>query len=109
MTNKFTMREMIEKTIAVYQGLYDTALAEEQAEADALAVRRIKRNLKKTYKPAFGAAVKHVEPIPKRPKVKLIKEKASKAESPEIEDEIKVEETTKVDIKSEAPDADQKS
>ncbi|MGA6101023.1 glycosyltransferase [Psychrobacter pocilloporae] len=109
MTNKFTMREMIEKTIAVYQGLYDTALAEEQAEADALAVRRIKRSLKKTYKPAFGAAVKHVEPIPKRPKVKLIKEKASKAESPEIEDEIKVEETTKVDIKSEAPDADQKS
>lgn len=106
MTNEFTMREMIEKTLAIYQNLHTDALAEEQAKADALAVRRIKKVLKKASKPAFGAAVKHVEPVPKRQKVKLIKEKANKAESPEI---IKVAETTKADIKSEVANADQKS
>ncbi|WP_227685697.1 glycosyltransferase [Psychrobacter sp. NZS113] len=46
MTNKFTMREMIEETLNVYQNLSDMALAEEQAEADAAAVRRIKKYLK---------------------------------------------------------------
>lgn len=38
------MREMIEKTLNVYQNLSDMALAEEQAEA----VRRIKKYLKPT-------------------------------------------------------------
>ena len=50
MTNKFTMREMIEETIAVYQDLYDTTLAEEQAEADAAALSRIQKSLKKPSK-----------------------------------------------------------
>jgi acetyl-CoA carboxylase carboxyltransferase component len=40
------MREMIEETLNVYQNLSDMALAEEQAEADAAAVRRIKKYLK---------------------------------------------------------------
>ncbi|MBE0441452.1 MAG: glycosyltransferase [Psychrobacter sp.] len=48
MTNQFTMREMIVKTLAVYQDLYDTALAEEQSEIDAAAVKRIKKHLKPT-------------------------------------------------------------
>ncbi len=76
MTNKFTMREMIEKTLEVYQSLHDTALAEEQAEADAIAVRRIKRSLKKASKPALNVAVKNIEPIAKNPKIKLTKEKS---------------------------------
>ena len=50
MTNKFTMREMIEETIAVYQDLYDKTLTEEQAEADAAALSRIQKNLKKPSK-----------------------------------------------------------
>ena len=54
MTNKFTMREMIEKTLAVYQGLHDIALAEEQAAIEAAAVRRIKKVLKKSSPPARG-------------------------------------------------------
>ena len=76
MTNKFTMREMIEKTLEVYQGLHDTALAEEQVEADAIAVRRIKRSLKKASKPALNVAVKNIEPVAKNPKIKLTKEKS---------------------------------
>ena len=48
MTNKFTIREMIEETLNIYQNLNDMALAEEQAEADAAAVRRIKKYLKPT-------------------------------------------------------------
>nr|WP_261870078.1 hypothetical protein [Psychrobacter sp. JCM 18901] len=76
MTNKFTMREMIEKTLEVYQSLHDAALAEEQAEADAIAVRRIKRSLKKASKPALNVAVKNIEPVAKNPKIKLTKEKS---------------------------------
>ena len=48
MTDKFTMREMIVETLAVYQNLYDMSLTEEQAEIDAAAVRRIKKYLKPT-------------------------------------------------------------
>jgi len=51
MTNKFTMREMIEQTLLVYQGLYDQSLAEEQAQADAAAIKKIKKSLKPTIKP----------------------------------------------------------
>ncbi|MEJ6070576.1 glycosyltransferase, partial [Psychrobacter sp. 16-Bac2893] len=43
MTNKFTMREMIDETIGVYKNLHEQALAEEKAAADALAVRRHKK------------------------------------------------------------------
>lgn len=87
MTNKFTMREMIEKTLEVYQGLHKAALAEEQARADAIAVRRIKRSLKKASKPALSVAVKNVEPITKNPKIKLTKE-ASKETTQETINEI---------------------
>jgi glycosyltransferase involved in cell wall biosynthesis len=81
MTNKFTMREMIEKTLEVYQSLHDAALAEEQAEADAIAVRRIKRSLKKASKPALNVAVKNIEPVAKNPKIKLTKEKSKTADA----------------------------
>jgi glycosyltransferase involved in cell wall biosynthesis len=81
MTNKFTMREMIEKTLEVYQSLHDAALAEEQAEADAIAVRRIKRSLKKASKPALNVAVKNIEPVAKNPKIKLAKEKPKTADT----------------------------
>jgi glycosyltransferase involved in cell wall biosynthesis len=81
MTNKFTMREMIEKTLEVYQSLHDAALAEEQAEADAIAVRRIKRSLKKASKPALNVAVKNIEPVAKNPKIKLTKEKSKTADN----------------------------
>ncbi|MGP4716718.1 glycosyltransferase [Psychrobacter sp. T6-6] len=105
MTNQFTMREMIEKTLAVYQSLHEAAIAEEQARADAIAVRRIKKALKK---PAVGAAVKHVEPIPKRPKVKLIKKKSDTAE-PDAVEANKVEAPSKIDINPEASKDSEKS
>ena len=57
------------------------ALAQEQAQADALAVRRIQKSLKKAAKPALNVAVKNIEPVPK--KVKLIKETPKK---PDIAD-----------------------
>ncbi|MGO2385725.1 MAG: glycosyltransferase [Psychrobacter sp.] len=81
MTNKFTMREMIDKTLEVYEGLHKAALAEEQAEADAIAVRRIKKSLKKAAKPALNVAVKNIEPVAKNPKIKLTKEKPRKADT----------------------------
>ena len=43
MTTKFTMREMINETLAVYKDLHELALAEEKAAVDALAVRRHKK------------------------------------------------------------------
>lgn len=48
MTDKFTMREMIKETLDVYQSLYDESQAEQQAQAEADAVRRIKKHLKST-------------------------------------------------------------
>ena len=50
MTDLFTMREMIEETLAVYQGLYNQALIEEQATSDAYSVMRIKKHLKSASK-----------------------------------------------------------
>ncbi|WP_201593469.1 glycosyltransferase [Psychrobacter sp. Pi2-51] len=84
MTNKFTMREMIEETLAVYQGLYDDALAEEQAKADAIAVRRIQKSLKKPAKPILSVAVKNVEPVNKNATVKLSKETSKIVDTAEI-------------------------
>lgn len=84
MTNKFTMREMIEETLAVYQGLYDDSLAEEQAASDAAAVKRINKTLKKSSKPTSKkpeSAYVALAPADKQTKVKLIKEKP-KAMSP---------------------------
>ena len=78
MTNKFTMREMIEETLAVYQGLYDDSLAEEQAASDAAAVKRINKTLKKSSKPTSNkpeSAYVALAPADKQTKVKLVKEK----------------------------------
>ena len=85
MTNKFTMREMIEETLAVYQGLHDLALAEEQAAIEAAAVRRIKKVLKKSSPPAreptsqatgFDTPIDHLtlEPADKDTDVQLLKQ-----------------------------------
>lgn len=93
MTNKFTMREMIEKTLEVYQSLHDAALAEEQAEADAIAVRRIKRSLKKASKPALNVAVKNIEPVAKNPKIKLTKEKSKTTDNVDTVDTVDTTET----------------
>ena len=51
MTTKFTMREMINETLAVYKDLHELALAEEKLVADALAVRR--------HKKIFGVTDQH--------------------------------------------------
>ena len=51
MTNKFTMRAMINETLAVYKNLHELALAEEKSVADALAVRR--------HKKIFGVTDQH--------------------------------------------------
>lgn len=60
MTNKFTMREMIEETLAVYQGLHDLALAEEQAIIDAAAIRKLRRRLKKSSQTTRESTVSDV-------------------------------------------------
>ena len=96
MTNKFTMREMIEETLAVYQNLYNDSLAEEQAASEAAAVRRLNKTLKKSSKPNHGkpeSAYIALEPADKQPKVKLIKEKpkAITASSP-LTDSEKIQE-----------------
>ncbi|WP_350560889.1 glycosyltransferase [Psychrobacter sp. CAL346-MNA-CIBAN-0220] len=57
MTDKFTMREMIKETLAVYKGLHTESLAEEQALSDAYSVRRIKKHLKPVAKPSHSAAI----------------------------------------------------
>ena len=48
MTNKFTMREMINETLVVYQDLYELGLAEEKLTTDALALKRNKGHFKAT-------------------------------------------------------------
>lgn len=60
MTNKFTMREMIEETLAVYQGLHDAAIAKEQAEINAAAGRKLKRRLKKSSQATRESTVSDV-------------------------------------------------
>ena len=60
MTNKFTMREMIEETLAVYQGLHDAAIAKEQAEINAAADRKLKRRLKKSSQATRESTVSDV-------------------------------------------------
>lgn len=46
MTDQFTMREMIDETLATYQSLYDQSIIEAQLRADASSVRRTKKHLK---------------------------------------------------------------
>ena len=80
MTNQFTMREMIEETLGVYQNLHDMALAEEQAAIDAIAIRRTRKTLKKSAKPIREISDKNSESVipsletaDKNAKVQLIK------------------------------------
>lgn len=64
MTGQFTMREMIKETLAVYQGLYDEALAAEEIRTAAYSSRKLKKRLVSIDKaPADNAnlAVKKVE------------------------------------------------
>ena len=56
MTDKFTMREMINETLEVYNSLHTQALAEEQAKREALAVRRIKKKLTSDNKKSGGVS-----------------------------------------------------
>jgi glycosyltransferase involved in cell wall biosynthesis len=46
MTNKFTMREMIKETLAVYQGLHDESLAEENIRTATYSSRKLTKRLK---------------------------------------------------------------
>ena len=80
MTNQFTMREMIEETLGVYQNLHDMALAEEQAAIDAIAIRRTRKTLKKSAKPIreisdkdSESVIPSLETADKNAKVQLIK------------------------------------
>lgn len=75
MTNKFTMREMIEATLAVYQELYEDTLAAEQAAIDAAAVKRIKKSLKNAARSIPESTYVKIDPIDKKTKAKLVKGK----------------------------------
>ncbi|MGB2047696.1 MAG: glycosyltransferase [Psychrobacter celer] len=74
MTSKFTMREMIEATLEVYQSLYDASLAEEQAAQDAAAVKRINKSLKRVAKSIPESTYVKIDPIDSHTKIKLSKE-----------------------------------
>ncbi|MEC5209139.1 glycosyltransferase involved in cell wall biosynthesis [Psychrobacter sp. PL15] len=50
MTNKFTMREMIKETLAVYQGLHDESLAEENIRTATYSSRKLTKRLKPIVK-----------------------------------------------------------
>ena len=68
------MREMIEQTLLVYQGLYDQSLAEEQAQADAAAIKKIKKGLSKASKSIPESPYVKIEPADKISKVRLLKD-----------------------------------
>ncbi len=52
MTNQFTMREMIQETLLIYQNLYEVALEEEASRKASYFSRRIKKQLKPKIEPA---------------------------------------------------------
>ena len=93
MTNKFTMREMIDETLAVYRGLYDQSLAEEQAQADAAAVKRIRNSLSKASKSIPESPYVKIEPADKTTKVRLLKDNTKTIDA-------KVLETKTADVKA---------
>lgn len=76
MTDKFTIREMIQQTIDVYQSLYDEARAEERALVEAHFIQRSKKHPKPMAQPLVEPTGQETLPS----KVKLVKE-ASKAAS----------------------------
>ena len=86
MTNQFTMREMIDETIKVYQKLYEEALSEEQARLDAYTTSKIKKHLKAAAKPFSKVSDHFINSEDIRPnnklkgdaKVSLVKQKAVK-------------------------------
>ena len=73
MTNRFTMREMIQETLDVYQELYEKSLREEQARSDAYAVKRIKKHLKSAPKPFSKLSDHFISSDPIKPVPKTIK------------------------------------
>ncbi|KAA0939943.1 MULTISPECIES: glycosyltransferase [unclassified Psychrobacter] len=79
MTNKFTMREMIDETIGVYKNLHEQALAEEKAAADALAVRRHKKVFGVTSEPIINKKTAN--------KVRLVKDKPNTSYSTKVTEE----------------------
>ena len=73
MTDLFTMREMIEETIKVYQKLYQQALSEEQARLATYSVSRIKKHLKAAAKPFSKVSDHFIDNEPIKPVIKLTK------------------------------------
>ena len=73
MTDLFTMREMIEETIKVYQILYEEALNEEQARLATYSVSRIKQHLKAAAKPFSKVSDHFIDNEPIKPVIKLTK------------------------------------
>lgn len=69
MTNEFTMREMIKKTLEVYQGLYDESLAKEQALSDTYSSRKLKKRLESTVKPIIKPSTDAANKQPVKPNI----------------------------------------
>ncbi|WP_201555322.1 glycosyltransferase [Psychrobacter sp. 72-O-c] len=69
MTNEFTMREMIKKTLEVYQGLYDESLAKEQALSDTYSSRKLKKRLESTVKPIIKPSTDAANKQPVKPDI----------------------------------------
>jgi len=69
MTNKFTMRKMIEATLEVYQSLYDASLAEEQTKLNKQSDKKLTKTLKSAAQ-SLNKPSDHLteqQPVKKRP------------------------------------------
>ena len=82
------MREMIEQTLLVYQGLYDQSLAEEQAQADAAAIKKIKKGLSKASKSIPESPYVKIEPADKITKVRLLKDTTKTTDAKVLETKV---------------------
>ena len=106
MTTKFTMREMIEQTLAVYQELYEESRAE--AQADAAAVKRIRNSLSKASKSIPESPYVKIEPADKITKVRLLKDTTKTTDAKVLETKVleaktadmKATDTKKIEVKA---------
>ena len=82
MTNKFTMREMIAETLAVYLALYEETIAEEQEKSNTYKVKNLKKRLKSAAQTLSKPSDHLIEQQPIKNRVenislKLTKERAT--------------------------------
>lgn len=76
MTDKFTMREMILETLAVYQGLYDESLIEEEIKNSTYSRRKIQKLPNSEVKPVIKPPIS-IDKTSKSTPVSIVKDKST--------------------------------